>query len=60
MASFVRESKFRNIVTALSGREQWYEQLKTADIASDGGIVASSSAFLAYPDVSGGKRRRST
>ena len=54
MATFVRESKFRNIVTSLTGREQWYEQLKTADLSSDGNCLTSSSAYLAYADNAGG------
>jgi hypothetical protein len=56
MASFIRDSKFRNTVTTLSPREQWYEQLKVGEVSSstDGQGVAASSAFLAYIDNAGG------
>lgn len=55
MSSFVRESKFRNIVPAVGKRETWYEQLKVADsAASDGNGITSNSRFLAYADSGGG------
>lgn len=56
MASFIRDSKFRNTVTTLTPREQWYEQLKVGDVStsSDGNGITASSAFLAYVDNAGG------
>ena len=55
MSSFVRESKFRNIVPTVAKREDWYEQLKVADSSSNDNYgVTSNSRFLAYTDSGGG------
>ena len=56
MSGFLRESKFRNIVPAVSKRDAWYEQLKVADSSStDGNGLTSNSCYIAYADSGGGR-----
>lgn len=54
MTSFVRDSKFRHVHSALPPREQFYEQLRVANNASDGNYLTSNSKFVAYVDSSAG------
>ena len=54
MTSFVRESKYRHVVCALAPKEQAYEQLRIANVQSDGNMVSCNSQFLAYTDSAAG------
>ena len=56
MTSFVRESKFRNVQVSLNPKQN-YEQLRIANIATDGNLLTSNSNFLAYIDNSAGGNR---
>ena len=54
MASLVRDSKFRHCQVSISPRERHYEQLRVANVASDGNFLSANSLFFAYVDSSSG------
>lgn len=54
MTSFVRESKIRHLVTALTPKETHYEQLRVSNVANENNMVCASEKFLAYIDSGGG------
>ena len=57
MASFVRESRFRNTAVTVSKREQHYEALhasSSSSSSSSGCELAASSSLFAYTSAQGG------
>jgi coronin-7 len=54
MASFVRESKFRNIEVKLDNRDKFYDQLRIFNGSIEGcNLLATNSKYLAYIDATG-------
>lgn len=51
--SFVRDSKFRNIMVTSGKRETFYETIKVSDHMIETNGIAASSQFVAYMDGNG-------
>jgi len=55
MASFLRESKYKNVLITGAPREACYEQLRpVTSSTSESNMLSANSKFLAYIDAAGG------